>query len=252
MTLPATIVGAVVTLTPTTVHNWTRCRRLYLLRNVLTLPQVDDTPWSDEGLKIHDLLRIVHEEGSCADRGLVGDVVDRYGGTDADRVRGFLDRHAARCPQGAVALGHEVDCVRFHREPMPKFLASARIDAAWVHDGTLDARDYKTGSPWGDLADDVRARVQAWVLAPLARERGLTLRLRYEYLAPEAGDDPPPFDPDPETLEGIEEELRSIADAMRAERAFAGVADAAICRTCPYRSICVDAQADLEGTAAGP
>ena len=32
--------------------------------------------------------------------------------------------------------------------PPPMFMATARIDAVWVHDGLLDARDYKTGRLW--------------------------------------------------------------------------------------------------------
>ena len=52
-------------------------------------------------------------------------------------------------------------------------MATARLDALWVHDGLLDARDYKTGQVWSDrVADDAQARLQAWVLAPLAEAHG--------------------------------------------------------------------------------
>ena len=89
------------------------------------------------------------------------------------------------------------------------FMATARIDAIWIHDGLLDARDYKTGSLWHTRVCDVpAAKVQAFVLAPVARQRGLQLRLRYEYLQPEIDEDPEPWDPDVDDLEAVEEELR--------------------------------------------
>lgn len=241
--LPPSLVGSIVLLSPTTALRWMRCRRQYLLRNVLQMPSLDTGPAAEEGLKVHALLRMLHERGSCTDRAWVDEVVDSYGVGDADRLRGFLERHARRCPQGAVAHGHEVELARFHRSPPPLFLVAGTIDAIWVHDGILDARDYKTGTPWtGDVSDDVRARVQAWLLAPLARERGLRLRVRYEFLAPEVAEDPPPFEPEPDRLDEIEEELRTVSEAMRTEREFVGVGDPRVCRSCDYRSVCLDAR----------
>lgn len=243
--LPLKLVGEVVSITPTTLYRWRRCRRHYLLRNLLQLPAVDAGPWADEGLKVHAILRVVHERGSCADKEWLDEVVENHTTGDVERLRGFLDRHATRCPQGAEALGHELEIARLHRTPAPVFMATASIDAVWIHDGVLDARDYKTGAGWsGDLADDARARVQAHVLAPEAERRGLRLQIRYEYLSGEVNEDPPAWEPDAEQVTVIAEELRSVAEAMRAEREFAGVGDVAICRFCEYRSICRDAAAD--------
>lgn len=251
--LPARLVGTVVSLSPTTADRWARCRRQYLLQNVLQLPAVDDSPWTSEGLKVHDILRQLHEQGTCDDRAWVDEIVASYGGGEPDRLRGFLERHAARCPKGAEAVGHEVGVSRFHREPAPPFLAAASIDAIWIHDGLLDARDYKTGTGGAfDISGDVRARVQAWLLEPMATRRGLRLRLRYEFLAPEASEDPAPWDPEPEELIAIDEELRSIADAMRTEREFVGCREPAVCRTCGYRSICVDAALTQERVEEPP
>lgn len=124
------------------------------------------------------------------------------------------------------------------------FMATGRIDAIWVRDGMLDARDYKTGRFESErVADDPRARLQAWLLAPAAVRRGLRLRVSYECLAAETVDDPQPFEPDGDELDQIEEELRTVAAEIWGEQEFAGVSDAALCASCRYRSICPDSAA---------
>lgn len=240
--LPARLHPSIVPLSPTTAWRWRRCRRLYLLRNLAQLPTVDSGPWTSEGLRVHAVLQQLHDHGDCGDRDWRDEVVETYGGGDAERLRGFIERHASRCPRGATYLGGEVPLGRFHRDPPPLFTASGSIDALWVHDGYLDARDYKTGGGSNlSVADDIRARVQAWLLAPVAAERRLRLRLRYEFLAPEVAEDPPPWDPEPEQLDQVDEDLRLLVEEMREEREFVGVNDLGVCRTCEYRTICVDA-----------
>ena len=136
---------------------------------------------------------------------------------------------------------------RFQFRPGPPFMASARVDALWRYDDVLDAHDYKTGRAWDHrLSDDVQARVQAWVLAPLAHALDLRLRISFEYLSAEVTMQPAPYEPEPEDLDGIEEELRATAAAMRAEKDFAGVADPDVCVYCRYRSICPDSAARSE------
>jgi hypothetical protein len=188
----------------------------------------------------------VHERGTCRDREHVEGVLAGHGVAD-DLHRTMFERHAARCPRDADQGAHETDIARFHRFPAPMFMANARIDAIWVHDGILDARDYKTGQRWHDrVADDPSALVQAFVLAPHAQRRGLRLRVRYEYLAPEVDEDPEPFEPDEEDLAELDERLRETVAAMWGEVAWPGCGDAAICRTCRYRSICADSTAPGE------
>lgn len=250
-TLPSRLVGSVVHLTPTTVDRWLRCPRQYLLRNVVQLPEIDRGPWSNEGLKVHAVLRHLHEHGSCDDRTWVREVVDNHGAGDTERLLGFVERHARMCPRGAEPLGHEVELARLHREPPPVFLGSGAIDAVWVHDGVLDARDYKTGAGvLPDISHDARARVQAWLLAPEARRRRLGLRIRYEFLAPEVEEEPPAWDPDVEEVEAVGAELLAVADAIRAERDFPGVSDPAVCRHCSFRSVCIHAA--TEGKTSAP
>jgi hypothetical protein len=127
------------------------------------------------------------------------------------------------------------------------FLATARIDAVWIHDGVLDARDYKTGSKrYERVADDPRARVQAWVLARDAARTGLRLQLRYEHLQPEVDDDPEPWEPGDDDLAAISEELREAVATMWRTENWRGVNDVEVCRTCRYRSICRDSAAPGE------
>lgn len=236
---PTKLLPAIVPLNPTALDSWLRCPRLFLDRHVLRLPPSDDTGPTDRGLLVHDLLRFVHDHGSCRDQAFVGDVLARHG-VDDDVNRGFVERHARRCPQGAKRARHEYDVARFHRRPAPMFMASARIDAVWGFDDLVDARDYKTGARHIErVADDPRARLQAWILGHGRYLRGRRLRLRYEYLGPDVDDDPEPFEPDDDDLAAIEEELRGAVEAMRASD-WRGVSDPSTCRWCAYRSICPD------------
>jgi hypothetical protein len=244
--VPHPFLPDIVSITPTSVEAWARCHRLFLLGHLLSVPASDEVPTPDRGQLVHELLRHVHERGTCRDREHVEGVLAGHGVAD-DLHRTMFERHAARCPRDADQGAHETDIARFHRFPAPMFMANARIDAIWVHDGILDARDYKTGQRWHDrVADDPSALVQAFVLAPHAQRRGLRLRVRYEYLAPEVDEDPEPFEPDEEDLAELDERLRETVAAMWGEVAWPGCGDAAICRTCRYRSICADSTAPGE------
>lgn len=230
----------IVPVSPTSFDSWLRCPRLHLNEHLLGTPPSDPSPSPDHGLLVHELLRFVHAHGSCRDRDAVRDALEAHG-CDDDVYRGVLERHARRCPARTDSAAHEVDLARFHRLPPPMFMATARIDAVWIHDGLLDARDYKTGRvAYERVADDPRARVQAHVLAPHAERRGVRLRIRYEHLAADVDDDPEPFEPDVDDLAAIDEELRSAVEAMWRTERWGGVNDEAVCRWCRYRSICPD------------
>jgi len=237
----------IVSLTPSNYDDFTRCARLFFNGALLGLPKSDPVSSADQGLVVHDMLWKIHAGGSCADDTYVGDVLAGHG-VDTKPVRDMIARHARRCPSGSTdRAAHEYELARFHRQPAPMFMAVARIDAVWVHDGMLDARDYKTGRLFTErVADIPAAHVQAFVLARTASERGLRLRLRYEYLQPEIDDDPEPWDVDEETAAAIEEELRAAVARMWDEREWRGVADPDVCRACRYRSICRDSAAPGE------
>jgi hypothetical protein len=205
------------------------------------VPASDDGPGAEHGLLLHRLLHLVHRTGSCQDAEHVAGVLAGHGADE--RTAAEVRRHAARCPIGAEAVGHEVEWARAHPGP-PVFLATARLDAVWVHDGILDVRDYKSGRvAEHGVEEDQAARLQAWVAAPHAAARGLRLRLRYEHLATEVVEDPAPWEPGDEELAAIEAELVGTVTEMLAERVFPGVGDATVCARCRYRSICDDSAA---------
>ena len=238
----------IVRLTPSTYADFVRCRRLFLTSALLRVPPSDAVRSPDQGLLVHDVLERLHRTGTCHDSAHVQRVLAEAE-ADTAQMRAFVDRHARRCPSAVDNAAHEVDRVRFHKEPVPMFLASARIDAVWIHDGVLDARDYKTGAMhYERLADDPRARVQAWVLARDATRTGLRLRLRYEHLQPEVDDDPEPWEPGDDDLAAITEELRDAVATMWRIDDWRGVAETDVCRTCRYRSICRDSAAPSEPT----
>jgi len=235
------LLPGILHVTPTSLDTWRRCPREWRNQHVLTIPASDTDPGGVHGQQLHDVLHMIHVEGSCHDPEHVDDVLVRRGFDTDDRIRDELGRHAARCPDPADTLGHEATRARFGPHPTTPFMATARIDALWVHDGILDARDFKTGQVWSDrVADDRQARLQAWVLAPVADARGLRLRIAFEHLAVEILDDPEPFEPDADDLLNIEGELRAEVAAIRSTAEFTGVADPEVCGRCRYRSICPD------------
>jgi PD-(D/E)XK nuclease superfamily len=237
--------GDIPNVTPSAYSNLKRCPRLFLLSNLLRVPESDGRWSPDLGLMIHAMLKAIHDQGRCDDRALVSDVLTAHG-VDNDVTRTMVERHVVRCPRSGDRSRHEVELARFLRRPPIMFMAHARIDAIWVHDGILDARDYKTGARHYDqVADDPAARVQAFVLAPhLARVGATRLRIRYEQLAPEIDEDPEPFEPEGDDLDAIADELiAAISDLWSGDGDLAGVNDPIVCGTCAYRSICRDTAA---------
>jgi hypothetical protein len=235
------LVPGLLSLSPTSLATWNRCARQFRDRSLLNLPASERQDGASHGLLLHRLLNLVHRTGSCHDDGHVADVLDAHGadGRTLDEVR----RHADRCPLDAESVGHELEWVRAFSGP-PVFLATARIDAVWAHDGILDVRDYKSGRVAEHaIGHDPQARLQAWVAAPHAAARGLRLQLRYEHLATEVTEDPDPWEPTDEDLTTVESDLTLVVGAILAERVFPGVNDAGVCAHCGYRSICDESAA---------
>ncbi len=231
----------ILALSPSSLDDWERCPRLYLNRHVLRLPASDPGATARTGNLVHDLLRYLHGLGDCHDEELQTATLENHGVDENSAVRAMVAGHASRCPVAATALGHELEVVRLSRRGRV-WIGTGRLDAVWVHDGVLDVRDYKTGRARdGDLADDSRARFQAWLAQPLAGD--LQVRVRYEYLSDAADLDPLEYEPDAEDLARVEAELGTIVDQIRdaaGRSEFTGVREPDTCRPCGYRSICPD------------
>lgn len=250
-------VGAVLPLSVTALERWDRCRRQYLLRDLLAVsePPIAMADGSDAspadtgfGLAVHRLLEAVHVDGSCGDGDRTRALAAGVDPTIAPQLATLAARHADRCPGAGPASAvdwsaHEHGLARFHRRPDPMFMLTGRIDALWIHGGVLAAHDYKTGVPRVDrLGDLLAARVQAWLLAPLAaRHGGLRIRVVYEHLDASPHDWPDPYEPEDEDLAAIGDELRALATAIRDETEFRGSGDPVDCRWCVYRPVCRDA-----------
>jgi hypothetical protein len=252
-------VGAVLPLSVTALERWDACHRRYLLRDLLAVPEPplamaagsDAAPVDTGfGLAVHRLLEAVHVAGACGDADRTHVLARGVDPAIAPQLAAFAARHASRCPGAGPGAGvawsaHEHGLARFHRRPGPMFMLTGRLDALWLHGGVLAAHDYKTGVPRVDrLGDLLAARVQAWLLAPLAaRHGGLRIRIVYEHLDAAVHDWPDPYEPEDEDLLAIGDELRAIASAIRDEIEFRGSGDPADCRWCAYRPVCRDAPA---------
>jgi hypothetical protein len=236
--------GDVSRLSPTSVSTWTWCPRRYYLKYTLGLPESDAGASTDFGKQAHEMLAYIHRFASCHDVDAVNDALVAHG-CDNDTMRGLIDQHRSRCPREVEEGHHEVTRARYLHNPPIYALATAKLDAVWLHDGVFDIRDYKTGGTTRlELRDDDQARVQAWVWAPLAERKGLRLRLRYEFLSPEV-DEPPVWEPDDDDLAGIEKWLTKLVTEMRSGP-YNGVAEETLCRACSFRSICTDSAAPSE------
>lgn len=245
-------VGAVLPLSVTALERWDRCRRQYLLHDLLSLAAPDVAQAGDDagagfGLAAHRLLEAVHREGACGDGDRTSSLAVDIDPAIAPQLAALAGRHAARCPGRGGAVdwaAHEHGIARFNRRPGPLFMLTGRIDALWAHGGVLAAHDYKTGVPRVDrLGDLLAARVHAWLVAPLAARRGLRVRIVFEYLDASVHEWPDPYEPEDEDLAAIGDELRAVAATIRDETAFTGSGEPADCRWCPYRSVCRDAPA---------
>lgn len=248
----------IIGLTATAYDAWHRCPRRYLAGHLLGVPRSDEGGSPDFGTFVHVLMHHIHTTGNCNDTDHVRRVLEGNG-ADTGPIPEMVARHARRCPSGhATTARHEHELARFHRGA-PQFIVGGRLDAIWRIGDLLEVRDYKTGARATErVADDPRARLQAWLVAPVATSRGLRLRIRYEHLAAEIDDEPDPFEPETEDLDAITAELGAAVRAIRDAGAdpsgagFVGIADPIACGHCDFRSICPDSAAPGEPTWPEP
>lgn len=247
------LVGETIALGPSRLATWLACPRQFRNRHLLDLPAVDrggDGP--NEGNLVHQLLRVLHQDGPCgpAPSTRIDQLVDDHDVPNPDRIRSMLEAHARRCPTGAESWGHERELAQLRTERGLTVMVAGRVDAAWIHDGWLDARDYKTGARAVDrVQDDAAARVTAWLLAPVADALDLRLRLAFEHLRVDTDDDPEPFVPGDDDMAAIEAELDEAAAGIASED-FTATPHATVCGHCSWRSACPESAAGPAGSIA--
>ena len=75
-------------------------------------------------------------------------------------------------------------------------------------------------------------------------ERGLRLRLRYEFLSADVPEDPDPWEPDADDMEAVEERICERSSSGCAPPTTGkGLPTSTLCSNCAYRSICRDSAA---------
>jgi hypothetical protein len=235
---PNPYLGPIITLGPSSLEDWLSCRRRYRNRHLLELGDYGGSPSADTGRAVHDLLHRIHEAGLCGDQAAVGALCDAHYPGQAHLLLPYVAEHENRCPSAVDWSLHEHSLARYMRRSNPRWLVTGRIDAVWAHGGILDARDYKTGLAYYErVADDLAARVQAFLLAPLAAEHSLSLRITYEHLNGEPS--PDLWDVEDEDVEAARAELHRLATEIAEEENFAGCDNRLVCANCRFQS-CTD------------
>lgn len=232
---PNPYLGPIITIGPSSLEDWLSCRRRYRNRHLLELGDFGGSSASDTGRAVHDLLHRIHEAGACGDTSAVELLCETHYSGQAHLLLPYVANHVKLCPAGADWSLHEHGLARYIRRTNARWLLTGRIDALWAHGGMLDARDYKTGlSYYERVADDLVARVQAFLLAPLAAKEGLRLRISYEQLNGDLG--PDPWEVEDEDVDAIREELHRLATEIAEEEAFTGCENRLVCANCCYVS----------------
>lgn len=218
------------------IRDYLDCPRRYFLRWIVGLAGEDfdhDGP-AAIGSQTHAELRARHLH-NMADHDTDG-FLDEESPHDPAISR-CVQAHAQLCPKDtAVYLGGELDVRWLLRGKA--VLLTGRIDALWQFpDGTIEVRDYKTGNCPDSLEDDLAAAIYLLLAATALPQQPTAVRVVYESLGGETGRTV--------TLDGSSDHLRAsyrqildMADSIRKQRTFPASPNAAVCRTCPFRSTC--------------
>ncbi len=253
----------VLVLTASRLREFELCRRRYFLARVLNLrdesnPDASLDPAGElptgqpdrSGVSASTIGSYVHEELHARHRtpGVhhqTAQVCTEQPPIPA--VSRAVQRHLDLCPgqDGAEYLGGELDMRWFI--PGKATLVNGRVDALWRHsDGTIEVRDYKTGAPVNDLADDTGALIYAILVA--ARYPGTPIRITYEYLGnePEALNDRlVSLEVTRQHLVAARQRIDTAITRIRTEQNFPPTPSEHVCKWCPFRTNC-DAARTIE------
>ena len=164
----------------------------------------------------------------------------------------LVERHARRCPSRQVSSAPRTrsTLARFHR------IAAADVHGDRAHRRGVGPRrparrprlQDRRGCVDERLAEIPAAKVQAFVLGQAARDRGLTLRLRYEYLQRRGRRRPRAVGARRRRPRGDRGGAARRGRAHVARRRLEGRRRRPTVRGVPYRSICRDSVAPSEPT----
>ncbi len=247
---------SVLVLTASRLREFELCRRRYFLARVLNLrgegnPDASLDPAGElptgqfdrGGVSAATIGSYVHEElhARHSNPGVHHQLQQvRTDQPPTPAVGRAVQRHIDLCPgqDGAEYLGGELDLRWFI--PGKATLVNGRIDALWRHsDGTIEVRDYKTGSPLTDLSDDTGALIYAILVA--AHYPGTPILVTYEYLGnePEAqADRLVSLQVTRQHLVAARQRIDTAIARIRTEQHFPATPSEHVCRWCPFRSNC--------------
>jgi RecB family exonuclease len=247
---PVQPASGMLVLNASKLKDFAACPRRYFLGSVLKLARAD----TDEGGRA--------QLGSAVHAELFARHEDMHTHNNSEPVDGSLGltqtamsmvrRHLELCPshpkhhqsdETARYLGGERD---LHWLIIRRaLLITGRIDALWrLPDGTIEVRDYKTGSCPDSLEEDIGAQIYLLLAANLP-ERPTKIRVTYESLGRDEGQTVS-IDA---THSNLTQALRLITDHaehIRKERTFPAYPSAMACVTCPYAHLCPEAHRSNE------
>jgi CRISPR/Cas system-associated exonuclease Cas4 (RecB family) len=224
------------------LKDFATCPRRYFLGSVLKLARAD----TDEGGRA--------QLGSAVHAELFARHEDMYTHDSSEPVDGSLGltptalsmvrRHRELCPsnpkhhepdEAPQYLGGEQD---LHWLIIRRaVLITGRVDALWRYaDGTIEVRDYKTGTCPDSLDEDIGAQIYLLLAANLP-ERPTKIRITYESLGRDEGQTVS-LDATRANLGQALELVTNHAEHIRKERTFPAYPSTTACGTCAFCHLC--------------
>ncbi len=250
---PVQPASGMLVLNASKLKDFATCPRRYFLGSVLKLARAD----TDEGGRaqlgsaVHAELFARHEDMHTHN---ASEPVDGSLGLTTTALS-MVRRHLELCPANVQRHDSgEGSGEKLEAEPLylggerdlhwliirRALLITGRIDALWRYpDGTIEVRDYKTGTCPDSLEEDIGAQIYLLLAANLP-ERPTKIRVTYESL----GRDEAQTVSITANRANLSRALHFVinhAEHIRQERTFPAYPSVTACGTCPYRHLCPEA-----------
>jgi PD-(D/E)XK nuclease superfamily len=247
----------VMVLTATKIRDFDACPRRFGLRHVLRLEADADTGEVSEelalGLALHTELRLRHDHdlANHDEAGFV-DPMSPSNPWIAQRVAS----HQTMCPStmsGDAVTYIDGECDLQWFRSRRNVTVRGRIDALWLYnDGTLEVRDYKSGSVPQALDDDPAALLYGLLALthPIAasKQRVSAVRVVYEVLRADQSRIVT-LEVDADVIRRAVALVQRIDERIRTEQRFEATPSLSACSHCPYRKSCPFSAATSGGFA---